>query len=61
MVLVIIELIIEKNFKTIYKQKHWQRIHYTSKAKQGNADNAEWTTGVGDKRSSSSIKAIYIS
>jgi hypothetical protein len=58
MVLVVIKLTIEKNFKQIYKWIHWERIHYTSKAKKG---NAEWNTGIGDKRRSSSIKAIYIS
>jgi hypothetical protein len=58
MVLIVIKLTIEKNFKKIYKRNHWQRIHYTSKAKQA---NAECSVGVGDKTRSSSIKAIYIS
>jgi hypothetical protein len=52
MVFVVLEWVIVKNSKTIYKGKDWQRTLYTSKVKQGNAHKAEWSTDVGDSRSS---------
>jgi hypothetical protein len=35
------EWIREKIFKTFYKGKDWQRTHYTTKAKKGNAHKAD--------------------
>jgi hypothetical protein len=60
MTFVIRERIIEKNFKKIYKEKTGKRTHYTSKAKQGNGGNAEWSIDFGDTKSSSFIKTLYL-